>query len=356
MVVGRALLSLFLGAFAALPLWGCHSSTSGDETVDFAGADLYGVDLTGFPGGDMAGPVMISPTSEVTIVVEPGDDGDMLVAAINGAATSVHMTMYQLTSTRVINALKARKTAGKEVKVLLNKTFPSGMGSNASVYSELMTAGVEVRYAPASFQYTHEKALVIDGATAFIMTMNATDSAFSGNREFVAIDTDSADVVETEAIFQADWAGSSISPSGKLLVAPDNAEPQLVALIDGATQTVDLEGEVLSADSTLQALGRAQKRGCTVRIVLSDQTPTSAGALAIMQLKQVGIPVHSLSNPYIHSKAIVTDGKLAYVGSENFTQNSLENNRELGLVVGKQSEVAKVAGAIDADFKAGTAL
>jgi phosphatidylserine/phosphatidylglycerophosphate/cardiolipin synthase-like enzyme len=356
MAVRSALLSSFLGALVALSLPGCNGSGNGNEPVDFAGADLYGVDLTGLSFGDMAGPVMVSPTSAVTIVVEPGDNGDMLVAAITGAATSIHMTMYQLTSTRVINALKSRKAAGKEVKVLLNKTFPGGMGSNASVYSELMAAGVEVRYAPANFQYTHEKALVIDNTTAFIMTMNASDSAFSGNREFVAIDTDSADVAETEAVFQADWAGTAITPSGKLLVAPDNAEAQLVALVDGATKTVDLEGEVLSADSILQALGRAQKRGCAVRIVLSDQTPTSAGALAITQLKQVGIPVRSLSNPYIHSKAIVTDGSLAYVGSENFTQNSLQNNRELGLVVGKQSEVDKVAGAIDADFKAGTAL
>jgi phosphatidylserine/phosphatidylglycerophosphate/cardiolipin synthase-like enzyme len=188
------------------------------------------------------------------------------------------------------------------------------------------------------------------------MTMNASESAFTGNREFLAIDTDPADVAETEAIFQADWAGTSITPNGKLLVAPVNAEPYLVALIDQAKTSVDLEGEVLSADSTLQALGRAKKRGCTVRVLLSDQTPTTAGMLAIMELKQVGIPVHSLGTPYIHAKAIVTDGTLAYVGSENFTANSLENNRELGLVVGTQSEVTKIANAISADFSAGTAL
>ena len=173
----------FLGA-AALGLGACNTSGSGME--DLSLADLAGADLTGTPPQDFSGPVTITPTSAVTIIVEPGDNGDMMVAAINGVATSAfHMTMYQLTSSRVINAHKARKTAGVEVKVLLNHDFPGGMGSNASVYSELMGAGVSVRYAPSTaFQYTHEKAMVIDGKTAWIMTMNASDSAMSGNREF----------------------------------------------------------------------------------------------------------------------------------------------------------------------------
>jgi len=339
----------------AVGLGGCRESVSG-EPDDLAGLDLTGVDLAGFPTGDLSGPIVLSSTSAVTVIVEPGDNGDMLVAAINAATTSVHMTMYQLTSNRVTNALKAKKVAGKEVKVVLNKTFPGGMGSNASVYAELMAAGVAVAYAPSGFQYTHEKAFVIDGASAWIMTMNMSDSALNGNREFVAIDTDPADVAEAEAIFAADFAGTAITPTGKLLTAPVNAEDRLIALLDQATTTVDLEGEVLSASSILEGLGRAKKRGCTVRVVISDQTPTSAGASAIAALKQVSIPVRSVSSPYIHSKAIVTDGKLAYMGSENFTQNSLENNRELGLLVGKQSEVAKISATIDADFKAGKDL
>ena len=333
----------------------CREETSSGAD-DLAGLDLIGVDLTGFPAGDMSGPIVLQSTSAVTVIVEPGDNGDMLVAAINAATTSVHMTMYQLTSSRVTNALKARKAAGKDVKVVLNKTFPGGMGSNASVYAELMAAGVAVAYAPSSFTYTHEKALIIDGAAAWIMTMNASEAAFNGNREFIAIDTDPADVAETEAIFQADFSGTAITPTGKLLTAPVNAQERLIALLDQATTTVDLEGEVLSASTILEALGRAKKRGCTVRVVISDQTPTSAGASAIAALKQVSIPVRSVSTPYIHSKAIVADGKLAYMGSENFTQNSLENNRELGVLVGKKSEVDKISAAIDADFKIGKDL
>ena len=60
-----------------------------------------------------------------------------------------------------------------------------------------------------------------------------------------------------------------------------------------------------------------------------------------------------VSTPYIHAKAIVADGVLAYVGSANFTANSLDSNRELGLIVSAQSEIDKVAATINTDFFAG---
>ncbi len=343
---------------ASLLFAACDRSQAPEDLsgVDFAGLDLTGVDLAGFEPGDLAGQLNLTPTTNVEVIVEPGDNGDSLVAAINGATTSVHMTMYILTAQPVIDALIARKQAGKDVKVLLNKTFPAGGGTNTAVYSQLQGAGVQVKYAPSVYQYTHQKTVIIDNTSAWIMTLNASSTAFTNNREFVANDTDSADVAEAEAVFQADWMGQTTSTNGKLITAPDNAEPKLVALIDRSTKTLDLEGEVFSADSILQAIGRAKKRGVTVRIVLSDEAPTSAQSTAIAGMKQVGIPVRVCKAPFIHAKAFVTDGVLAYVGSENFTANSLENNREMGVLVGKQSEIDKVAAAIAADFAAGTPL
>lgn len=352
MVARRTALALLVSAAA---LGACREpDPMGPD--DLAGLDLIGVDLALPPGVDGAMPVKLDPTTSLTIVMEPGDSGAMLLSAINGATTSVHMTMYQLTAQSVVDALIARKAAGKEVKVVLNKDFPNGMGSNAAVYTQLQNGGVQVTWAPTKFQYTHQKTVLIDSSTAIIMTMNASVSAFTDNREILAFDTDAADVAEAEAIFQADFTGGSTNTTGKLITAPDNAEARLIALVDKAVTTLDIEGEVFSADSLLQAVGRAQKRGVAIRVVLSDQTPTNAQAVAVMGMKQVGIPVKKCATPYIHSKAIVVDGTLAYAGSENFTANSLENNRELGVLVGKKSEVDKISAAISADFAAGTNL
>ncbi|MEO6952957.1 MAG: phospholipase D-like domain-containing protein [Polyangia bacterium] len=329
---------------------GSHGNADGGGTShDLAGADLTGV--TTVDGGLPP----LQTTSEVTVVIEPEDKGATLLAAIKNATTSIHMTMYLLTDAATITALKTQHTAGHDIKVLLNQNFPPGQGSQTDVYNQLQAAGVSVKWAPNMYQYTHAKTLVIDGKTALIMTMNASSSAYTGNREYLGVDTDAADVAEAEAIFQADWSGMPTATTGKLVTAPDNAEVRLVQLVDMATATVDLEGEVFSSSAMLNALGRANKRGVAVRLLLADETPTTAQTQAIVGLKQVGIPVRTLSSPDIHAKAIVVDGKLAYIGSENFTANSLENNRELGLIVSAPTEVQKVASTIAADFAAGVA-
>jgi len=294
-------------------------------------------------------------TSAVSVIVEPSDSASQLLASIQAAQSSIHMTMYLLTWSSVVDALVAKKQAGLDVEVVLNQSFPSPGQSNDPVFAQLQAAGVNVVWAPSAFQYTHEKAVIIDGTSAWIMTMNVTFSSPTQNREYLALDTDPDDVAEAEQIFQADLTGTPITPTGKLVVAPGGARPALLALIDGATTTLQVEDEELSDDAIVTALVAAHDRGVTVRVVLSDDTPTSAQSSAVQTLESDGIEVRKLSTPYVHAKAIVADQTLAFVGSENLTQNSLDANRELGLVFDTPSEVSKVVVTVGGDFASGVA-
>jgi phosphatidylserine/phosphatidylglycerophosphate/cardiolipin synthase-like enzyme len=304
--------------------------------------------------GDDAGLGLPFPsTSNAHVIVEPGDNGNAIVDAIAKAKTSVHMTMYLLSNNAIMNALIARKKAGVEVKVVLNKTFPDPGFDNTPEFDQLAQAGVAVTWAPAAFTYTHAKCVVIDGTVVWIMTMNLTFSSPTSNREYLVVDEDPSDVAEAEAIFQADFAGSAATAS-RLLVAPINARARLLALIGFAKQTLDVEAESMSDAGIVSALVAAKNAGVAVRVVFSDQNPSQAMQQSIGFLKGAGIPVVKLSTPYQHAKVIVADGIAAYVGSENFTQNSLDSNREIGLVL--TTDVALITSTIDADFKAGTAL
>lgn len=214
---------------------GAGGGTGGGSAGGAGGGGSAGGGAGGGTAGGGAGGGTATTTSNATIIVEPSDNGSALLQAIQGARSSVHMTMYILTNTGVINALIAQKNAGRDVKVLLNQSFPGGQGSNQTVFNQLQTAGVAVRWAPANFTYTHEKAVIVDGATAWIMTMNVAQSTASSNREYLAVDRDPADVADAEAIFTADWNGTAWTPSGKLVVAPVNARFSLVMLIGAAT-------------------------------------------------------------------------------------------------------------------------
>jgi phosphatidylserine/phosphatidylglycerophosphate/cardiolipin synthase-like enzyme len=331
-------------------------------------------------GGDSRGPTAdadLTGTSDVSIIVEPdGSNAAQLVSAIEAAATSIDMTMYEISDDRIIDALTARAKAGVTVQAILDGATGSGAQGgvdnksfNMDAYTKLTAAGVAAVWSSTAFTFTHEKTIIIDNATAWIMTMNATTSAPNSNREYLAIDTDPADIAEATAIFTADHAMTSITPSGPLVVADTNARSELVALIDTATTSLDVEGEEfsdLNNNGIVQAVANAANRGVTVHVVVANDDPDPT---SINRVKLAGAHVvmtgptssdGTTSNPYIHAKAIVVDCNgtscaRGFVGSENFSTGSLSYNRELGVVVKASGELAKVKTAIDADFAAGVA-
>ncbi len=341
----------FVFSFALLALDSCDSaltmSDGGPSSADLAGDSNQ--------DGSMAATGVVV-ASNVQIIVEPSDGGQALVTAIQNATTSVHMTMYLLSNTDVINAIIAQKNAGHDVKVILNKTFPDAGSSNTSSYNTLKNAGVNVVWASAKYTYTHEKCVILDGAQAWIMTMNATKSSPTDNREYLAIDSGVADVAEAEAVFQADFAAKDVSFAGPLILSPVNARDSISAFIASATTSVDLEVESLSDYQVVGALTMKGDAGAQVRVVLSDASASNDQTQSVALLKQHHVLIKQLSKPYVHGKAIVVDGKTAFIGSQNFTTNSLINNRELGLLFSPASEVKKVADSIAADFAAGTVL
>jgi phosphatidylserine/phosphatidylglycerophosphate/cardiolipin synthase-like enzyme len=349
---GLALAALVAAVFA------CNSealtqpgSSSGGEPAD-GGRD---------PVADLDGGTLPTSTN-VTIQIQPSDLGAQIEASIRAAQTSVHMTMYLLTSTKIMDALGDLHDQGKDVKVVLNKTFPPNGGDNAPAFATLTARKVPVVWAPASYTFTHAKTVVIDRAKVLIMTMNLTQTSARDNREYIATDADPADVADTETLFAADFAGAPVNIDGKLVVSPQAAQPvdpraRIKALIDGAKSTLDVEVQSLSDSSLTDAIILAHQSQVAVRVVLSgDPNLSSTEKDMIAKLKAAGVPLKGVITPYIHAKAVVVDGARVFVGSHNFTPTALVQNREVGVVTDAPAEAAKVQGVIAADFAAGAAF
>ena len=346
--------ALLLGALAACSAAATASPTDPAPEVDAGdlpdGEPAADASIEADPPEDAA--VLPTGPDDISVMVEPSDKAQALLNAINAAKTSIHITMYLMNDKRFLTALIAQKGAGRDVKVILNQTFFDGAGANDATYSQLQGAGVAVAWAPSTFTLTHEKTVILDGTQAWIMTMNLQTTS-SSNREFLAIDKQAADVAEAEAIFAADFAGTPITPVGDLVVSPINSRTKLLALIQSAKTSVDVEGETLSDPKVTAALITAKNAGVAVRVVLSDSSPSDAQNTAVGQLTAAGIAVKKVNAPYIHAKAIVADGTRAYMGSENFTTASLSYNRELGIITSHAPSVAAIGGAIASDFAAG---
>ena len=275
---------------------------------------------------------------------------------INSATTSLNMTMYELNDTTAINDLVAREKAGVTVRVILDEANKS---TNAAAYKTLKAAGVGVVYSSTSFTYTHQKTITVNNDKSLILTGNLTSEYYTTSRDYGVYDNDAKDVAAITAVFNDDYKHKSITPSDgdNLLWSPTTAQSRLVTFIDGATKTLDVEEEEFSDTAVVNAIVARAKAGVKVRIVVEDPSDYSS---EIAEVKAAGGSVVGYSSTtgfYIHAKVMVADYGLATakveVGSMNDTSNSLENNRELGIILADSGVESTVETAFASDFAGG---
>jgi phosphatidylserine/phosphatidylglycerophosphate/cardiolipin synthase-like enzyme len=280
---------------------------------------------------------------------------------INSATTSLDMTMYELEDTTAVNDLIALEHKGVTVRVVLDRQHQS---ANGSAYTALTGAGVGVVWSSSAFVYTHQKTITVDAVKSLILTGNLTSQYYTTSRDYGVFDDDSRDVASIEKVFSADYAGTSITPTDgdHLLWSPTDAPSRLLSLINGATAKLDVEELEFSDSTVVNAIVARAKAGVTVRVVLESPSSYSSQVAAI---KAAGGTVVGYSDPngfYIHAKVMVADYGLSTqkveAGSMNISSNSLDHNRELGLILTgtgvAQSVAATVETTFNSDYAGGT--
>ncbi|MSP12547.1 MAG: phospholipase [Chloroflexi bacterium] len=280
-------------------------------------------------------PTSAAASLPLTLFVEPDDGFKPLGDLLDGAKRSIRMTMYILTEQDAIDALVAAQQRGVTVQVMLEDK-PFGLPTiNNKARQTLAAAGIAVKDSNPVFTLTHEKAVVVDDQVAAILSLNVSHAAFTGNREYAIITRDPRQVAEVRQVFEADWQRQSFKPTHPDLVwSPDNSRQRLVAVIDGASRTLDIEAEEMQDKGIIERLIAAAGRGVTVRVVISPASgPVDSNAPGLQRISQEGVQVRYLKNPYIHAKMMLADQKLAFIGSENISARSLDFNREAGILV-----------------------
>lgn len=292
----------------------------------------------------------------VQIFVEPSAGETPVTQLIRGAQKSVWVEVYLLTDRTVTYALEDAAQRGVDVRVLLEPNpYGSGATTPAQTLSQLQAAGVHAQASNPAFHYTHEKAIIIDSATLLVMTANLTKSGLGGssyaqNREYGVVDTTAEDVREAAAIFQADWQRVTPTLSDPhLVVSPVNARARLTAFIAAAHTSLIIQDEEMYDPQIEAALVAAAQRGVNVQIELPPPTGSSSGG-DVARLTQGGVHVRYVATVYIHAKMMVADGALAFVGSENFSANSLDDNRELGLLIADSGAIAMLTTTFQHDW------
>jgi len=239
------------------------------------------------------------------------------------------------------------------VRVLLNEGYWGKQEPrNAAAYTYLQQQGVPVEWTPAYFALTHQKTLVVDAREAFILTFNFTPQYYGQSRDFGVVDTDPSDVAAIEKTFDADWVGSrAAAPTGDDLVWSPGSEDEMLALINPAHTSLKIYNEEMADQAVTDALTQAALRGVDVQVTMTYSTSWKK---AFIQLAQAGVKVHtyasSAKNFYIHAKMILVDDTVAFLGSENFSNGSLNDNRELGIILSDPALIQTLSATFSADF------
>ncbi len=293
----------------------------------------------------------MEPGGITGIFIQPGDGRRPILDEIEAATTSIDLEIYIVTDDEILEALEAAQARGITVRVLLEEHPFGGGGGQQGIFDRLDAAGIDVRWSNPAFRFSHIKMMVIDQELLIIMNQNLTTSSFTGNRELGVVTTTPKAVQTASAIFEADWAQEAEPPPGPLVVSPTNARESLQALIDSAQTSVDVYAEVLRDPDLLQALEAAAQRGVTVRVIIS---PSASFDAERASLADAGVQVRLLRSLYVHAKMILVDGQRAYVGSQNISTTSLDQNRELGIILSDPVSLARLSRVFDIDFTAAT--
>ncbi|MFE7314416.1 phosphatidylserine/phosphatidylglycerophosphate/cardiolipin synthase family protein [Streptomyces sp. NPDC057555] len=300
-------------------------------------------------------PATAHATSPFSLVILPDQKEGAIYDFVNSAKQSIDVTIYELRDTTLVNDLVKKEKAGVKVRVVFDSQHSAIDGA---AYKALSAAGAGVTYSSSAYVYTHQKTITVDGAKSYISTGNFDTKYYATSRDYGVFDSDKGDVAAIEKVFDADFKKASVTPSDgtDLVWSPTDSQSRLLALIKGAKRSLDVQQEEFGDTTLVNAIVADAKRGVTVRVVAENQSSKYSKQLKKVTAAGGKVTTYTSSTGYyIHAKAIVVDhgtsSAKVFAGSENFSSNSLNHNRELGLIISDSAVVGGIEKAFTADFE-----
>jgi len=295
----------------------------------------------------------------IGVLVEPSTLGSTVgmkpvYSFVLSARRTVDMTMYELADPTMVSDLIADHRHGVKVRVILDTNRERSR--NQVAFDELEAGGVAVVWAGTEYDATHQKTITVDDRESLIGSFNLDDEYYTTSRDFGIWDTDPADESAIVAVFNADFSHRPVRPShGADLVWSPGSQSQMLAVIDGARHSLSIENEEMDDAAIANAIVAAARRGVHVEITMTRASEYNGD---LSQIVGAGGHVHLYSDLssdlYIHAKTTIADAgsstRRMYVGSINFSSDSMNYNRELGIITTDESVIKDINDVATKDY------
>ena len=179
----------------------------------------------------------------------------------------------------------------------------------------------------------HAKTLLMD-KSFIIQTANFTYSGFFRSREIFFYSENTNILESLEYIYQQDWQGKPIDENkihDNLLVCDVNCRQWFEDILSSADEEIIVYSQNFTDNRLINIVDSMDD--IDIRMLLSDFDSNY-----FVENRLDDAKVKFQDDPHIHAKSFLVDQEYLVIGSSNFTQNSIENNREISIVI-KDKEV-----------------
>jgi len=288
---------------------------------------------------------------KLSLIIQPGDSFFPIVDAIDSAKQNIKMTIFRMDDPIVRDALRLAVTRGAQVQALVAPTSKGWTSKNKKLVDELSALGVEVRVPrprKERIKRYHYKMMMIDNTQSLILTFNPTQDNLHYARDFGVSIKDEEITSELNRLFDADWYGDKFDPRDlPLAISPFNSRKKLLELISSAERTIQILDGKVRDQQCLSLLLRKAAAGCSVRII---------GRNTEYNEVVPHFQIRPLARFRLHAKCVVVDSTRFFVGSQNLRRQSLDERREVGIIVEDEATSRKISRVFDEDWDNTTAL
>ncbi|MEQ7800457.1 cardiolipin synthase [Pedobacter sp. ASV1-7] len=214
----------------------------------------------------------------------------------------------------------------------------------------------------------HRKIIVIDGYTSFVGGINVSDRYINGNGEQIYwrdthLRIDGPGTQYLQYLFICDWnfcSDSILEPNRYFFPAnpqkaaeenkivqiaasgPDSESPTILfstlqAINLATTEILITSPYFIPGESLLDALSISSLSGISVKLLVPGRSDSilvnSAARSYYNDLLKAGVEIYQYQKGFVHAKTMVTDKKVAIVGTANMDFRSFDLNFEVNAIV-----------------------
>lgn len=272
------------------------------------------------------------------LIVQPEDGVVPVVTSIRAAKKTIDMPIFRLDHIEVDKAIRSAVKRGVIVRTLIAHTNTGGEKGLRKLEQRLLATGATVSRTADDLVRYHNKFMIVDGKTLFVMGFNYTHLDIDRSRSFGVITTSRKVVQEAMKLFEADFNRQPYSAGLKsFLVSPENSRAELAALLRGAKQQLLIYDIRITDNAMVRILKERAKAGVEIRM------------MGKLQKRDLEAQVEKFPGK-LHARVIIQDGRKAFLGSQSLRRLELDERREVGVIITDARVVRQLMSTFESDW------